>query len=186
MKTPYVTMSIQHQTELLALYHLVRLAGNYSLRDGLAPVSHSLMDAKQVFPGAHEIILENRFTLNPCLVNFSLVPIDKCEYTSPMELLQPKYLQYGRESHRNPEVRGRNYREGVHNLFTELKENIVFIWKPPVRQYTTNILLTPTFHAYQWFESRQEFLLLVENHYADKKILRTGPGWTMRDIMATT
>lgn len=163
METYYVFMPAQHQKELCALYELVfSVASSPGNRHEMSVVSHSFMPTKRMGyePGKFpEILLQNRFTLNPALVRFSIKSLPTETPATLEDIFKSAGGMYS-EVDKNDRVTGRNYEEGVHNLFTILKGSLLFVWTPFVRQAKTDRILTSDVHAYRWFEESKNFLRL--------------------------
>jgi len=163
METHYVSMPVVHQNELSALYELVySVASSPGNREEMSVVSHSYVPTKRMGyePGKFpEVILQNRYTLNPALVRFSIAKLPEGVLERPEDLFRGLNGAFN-EVDRNPRVMGRNYEEGVHNLFTTLQESLAFMWTPYVRQLQTGRILASDVHAYKWFKGSRSFLRL--------------------------
>lgn len=159
MKTHYVDMSVSHQEQLRSLFDLVNSV-RFNHNERLAPVLHSFEPTRDLkIPNCEELILNNRCTLNSSVVNFSLTPVRKMLLKGFRPNIEEifEYVECKWEQHHNPEVHCLNYEDGVQKLFSLLQENVIFIWRPPVRQRGTDMLLSLTVYLYRWLPEAQAF-----------------------------
>lgn len=131
MKTSYIDMAVSLQEKLKAIYDMVN-AINYQKGGLLSPVCHYFSPNDGAGKGP-EIILNNRFTINPDLVHFSVIARDQIKVKDKKNPLPEIFSYHGGfrgSDHINPMVDGKNYQDGVDNLFKMLSENVVFVWRP--------------------------------------------------------
>ena len=122
MNTIYVNMSVKTQKQLLCLLELVILVDPIYYSTGIAPVSHYFTDGS--YHEDKEIILNNRFTLNPSLVSFSLGDkLGDLNFNDPDLKFNQPLLRGG---HKNLQVSAKNYRDGVDALFPKAYFSCMF------------------------------------------------------------
>lgn len=168
MKTDYVEATIQHQEDLRDARNFVKqILGYDNDHRTISPIEYTYTENSD--SGYPEIILNQRFSLNTNLVHFQLIERPTIVEYNLDEILKKLFFQnYHGERHKNPEVSGLNFIDGVHNLAEKLKNSLIATRRPPVQQSgTRRILFDMSPSAYVWSPQENKFVKISVMTYSE-------------------